>query len=409
MYAPQIDRFMFRVHGEEYSIDKKSTKLLDKLYALMSEIEPCGEDERRTVWIRAERGPVDEYGDYNTMLEDGEVSGREEFEDLWRRDYPDEYYYYKLTTLRYQEWRRVALNGDAVIQINPENSGWEYDVSDFLKWMISEVENVIDLLKKGEYNRYINETLPYKYRTGTITAKEYWKLYPEAEASHFEVLGREECDEFSRLLAEGNEPVGRIQEMTVNKYLEISKLGYDANKLEGYEPKTPLEMYERHADGRDGGLLKIDPDSPKAFDKWYAVPDKWVFENPSHLWEAVAGSSRTRLHLSVRKDDGGYYLTLSQNEFCCPEEAVRFYIALRKHGIPVYIYDGEKIRKYLSGEGKIGIIPCYDEPWEYFYGGFEDEDVGEFVHLPDEPCDELIGKVEWKPIREVKPAQTTCI
>ncbi|MBP5312368.1 MAG: hypothetical protein J6112_06005, partial [Clostridia bacterium] len=191
-------------------------------------------------------------------------------------------------------------------------------------------------------------------------------------------------------------------EMTVNKYLEISKLGYDANKLEGYETKTPHEMYKRHADGRDGGLLKLDPDSPKAFDEWFDIPDKWVIENSSHLWEAIAGSSRSRLHLYVSKDEEGYYLSLAQNEYCCPEEVVRFYVALRKNGIPVYIYDGEKIEKYLSGNGKIGIIPCFDEVWEYFYGGFDDKDVGKFRKLPDEPCDELIKRITWENLPVVK-------
>ena len=75
---------------------------------------------------------------------------------------------------------------------------------------------------------------------------------------------------------------------------------------------------------------------------------------------------------------------------------------LRKNGIPVYIYDGAKIEKYLSGKGKIGIIPCFDESWEYFYGGFDDKDVGEFINLPDEPCDELIERITWEKIPEVR-------
>ncbi|MBQ6052293.1 MAG: hypothetical protein IJL30_03270 [Clostridia bacterium] len=407
MFAPRIDSFKFHYSKDEYRLDTKSTKLLDKLYSLLSKIEPCGSDERRTVWIRAERGTLDDYGDYETLRAYGEVSDRKQFEENWRLDYPDEYYYYRLTTVQYKEWRSVFLNGVPVIQINPEKNGWEHDISEFLKWLISEVENVLKLLKKGEYNRYIRETLPYKYRTGVISAKDYWELNPEAEARHFEKLSQEECAEFGKLLDEStldgeNKPFGRIKEMTVNKYLEISKIGYDANKLDGYETKTPLEMYKRHADGRDGGFLDIDPDSPDAFDQWYNIPDKWAISNPSHLWEAVAGSSRTRLHLDVRNDEGGYYLTMSQNVFCCPQEAVRFYIALRNNDIPVYMFGGETIEKYVSGNGKIGVIPCFEEPWEYYYGGFEDRDVGEFINLPDEPSGELIEKISWEIIPEVR-------
>ncbi|MBP5230314.1 MAG: hypothetical protein ILO68_01160 [Clostridia bacterium] len=407
MKAPQVRAFRFFYRREEYNLDPKSREMLDRLYALLSEIEPCGSDERRSVWIRVERGTLEDYGDFDEMLEEGEVESREEFERNWRLDYPDEYDYYELTTLRYQEWRSVFLNGVPVIQINPEKEGWGHDISNFLEWLISEVGTVLDLLRKGEYNSRIRQILPYKYRTGVISAKEYWKLYPDAEASHFERISREECAEFAKTLAEDKtdgegKPLGRIREMTVNKYLEISKLGYDANKLEGYETMTPLEMYRRYADGRDGGLLGVDPDSPKAFDDWFDIPDKWVIENPSHLWEAVQGSSRTNLHLFVRKDEGGYYLTLSQNEYCCPEEAVRFYVALRKRGIPVSIYGGKTIEKYLSGGGKIGIVPCFNMPWDYYYGGFDDKDVGTFIHLPDEPCGELIRRITWEEIPTVR-------
>ena len=56
--------------------------------------------------------------------------------------------------------------------------------------------------------------------------------------------------------------------LTVNRYLEICTLGYKENRVEGYETRTPLELYKRNADDRDGGLLTIDPDSPEAFDRW---------------------------------------------------------------------------------------------------------------------------------------------
>lgn len=414
MKAPQIDNFKFRYHREEYNVDDKSQKLLDQLYSLLSEIEPCGDDDRHTLWIRAERGTIDDYDDYDTLLQDGDVSSREEFEDNWKRDYPDEYYYYRLTTVQYKDWRTVALNGDPVIKINPEkNGGWVYDITEFLGWLISEVKQVIEMLKKGEYNEYVRKTLPYKYRIGTVSMREYWNLYPEAEENHFGILSRSECDEFIRLLSEANDeehykPSGRLAEMTVNRYIELSKIGYDENKLEGYDSKSPLEMYKRYADDRNGGMLTIDPDSPEEFDKWFDLSreEKWKIMNPSHMWEAIQGGSRTRLHLSVDKDERGYYLTLSQNEYCCPQYAVRFYNALRKKNIPVYIYDGSVIAKYLSGEGKVGVVPCFDAPWEYYYGGFADKDVGEFINLPlDEKTDEFIKKIEWYEIEDVQLAE----
>ena len=45
-------------------------------------------------------------------------------------------------------------------------------------------------------------------------------------------------------------------------------MGYVANNYEGLD-LSPRDQYFKHADGRDGGLGEIDPDSPEAFSDWY--------------------------------------------------------------------------------------------------------------------------------------------
>ena len=94
-------------------------------------------------------------------------------------------------------------------------------------------------------------------------------------------------------------------------------------------------------------------------------------------------------------------MTVSSNEYCCPEYAVRIYNALRDNDIPVSIYNGNLISLYLNGEGKVGIVPCFENPLAYFYGGFSDKEVGEFVNLPDNDADLLVEKVSWEPLEKV--------
>ncbi len=409
MKAPKVDRYLFFFRREEIGIDDKSQKLMDQLYQLLSEIEPCGDDDRHTLWVRAERGTADDYGDFESDLADGDVSSREEFEDNWKSEYPDEYNYYHMTTVQHNGYRTIVLNGNAVIQTNPNIKSYLHDISDLLEWLITEVSNVLDLLRQDKYNQLISEILPYKYRKGAIPMRDYWDIFPEEEAEHFSSISREECAEFERVLSEADDdyserkPRGRIEELTVNKYLQFCKLGYDENKLEGYDFRSALQMYKRYADDRDGGLLTIDPDSVGAFDRWYDLPnrDKWEIQNPSHMWEVCQGSSRVRIHLSVVKDEKGYYLYLSQNEYCSPQRSVRFYLALRRNNIPVFFDEGRRIAQYVSGRGKVGIVPCYTLPFDYYYGGYSDKDVGTFINLPDQKTDELIRKVTWYKIPEV--------
>lgn len=393
-----------RYHREQYALDEKSKELLRKLYSLIDLIEPCGDDDKHILWLREERGTIEDYGNLDELIEDGIVDNKEQFEECWAEEYPDEYCWYRLTTLKYNDYYTVFLNGTTVIQESPDNQGWEHDISEYLEWLIEKTQEVITLLKKGEYMVWLNENLPYKYRLGSVSMKDYWALYPEEKADHYENISQDECEEFARYMQSEGVLEARIKDMTVNTYLDFCKTGYIANNLKGSTEASAFELYKRYADDRDGGLLTIDPDSAAAFNEWYALSheEKWKLENPTHMWEAIKGSSRTRVHLSVQRDEKGYYLYVSANEYCCPEYGVRLYNALKRENVPITFYNGGTISKYLNGEGKVGIVPCFDSPSDYFYGGFADKDVGEFINLPDEKYNDLIHKAQWEPLVEVR-------
>lgn len=295
------------------------------------------------------------------------------------------------------------MNGEPVIQETPDDDSWEHDISVFLEWLIGKVEAIVALLQSGTYMDWLCRNLPYKYRKGSIATKEYWSIYPEEREDHYKIIGQSECVEFAQNIRDGA-PTARLCSMTVDRYLSFCKTAYIANNLKGAAEASAFELYKRYADDRDGGLLMIDPYSPSAFDKWYDLSreEKWKLENPTHMWEVIKGSSRTRVHLNVGRDEGGYYLSVSANEYCCPEYGVRMYNALKRQHLPIAFYNGEVIAKFLNGEGKVGIVPCFDSPSDYFYGGFEDKDVGEFINLPDENCDSLIQKTQWEPLLEVR-------
>ncbi len=404
MKAPQIDGFINRYHREQYALDGKSKDLLLTLYSFVERIEPCGEDDKHILWLREERGTIEDYGNLDDLIEEGIVDNKEQFVECWEEEYPDEYCWYQLITLKYNNYYTVLLNGTPIIQEGPDNGGWEHDISEFLGWLIEKVRSVVDGLKQGTYMKWLNENLPYKYRKGSIQTKDYWEIYPAEKIEHYKIISQDECEELAYNIQSEGQLEARIKNMTVNTYLGFCKMGYIANNLKGSHEATEFELYKRYADDRDGGLLTIDPDSSAAFDEWYALSheEKWKIENPSHMWEAIKGSSRTRVHLSVHRDDKGYFLSVHANEYCCPEYSVRLYNALIRENVPVTIYNGAVISRYLNGEGKVGIVPCFDSPSDYFYGGFADKDVGEFINLPDKNSDSLIQNVQWEPLVEVR-------
>ena len=42
--------------------DDKSQKLLDELFALLEQVAPESPNGVRTLWLRAERGPIEDFG-----------------------------------------------------------------------------------------------------------------------------------------------------------------------------------------------------------------------------------------------------------------------------------------------------------------------------------------------------------
>ena len=62
---------------------------LPDLFESIRPVSPVGEDEVRQIWIRAERGTIEDYGDFEEFREEGFVETRNEFEEHWRLEYPD--------------------------------------------------------------------------------------------------------------------------------------------------------------------------------------------------------------------------------------------------------------------------------------------------------------------------------
>ena len=78
--------------------DEATYPLLDKLFELIRQIEPASSNGARILWLCADRGTLEDYGNYEEMLDCGEITTREEFETLWLLDFPEEkeWFYWKI-------------------------------------------------------------------------------------------------------------------------------------------------------------------------------------------------------------------------------------------------------------------------------------------------------------------------
>ncbi len=417
--APTIS-LMERMHGLRFGeyclITKETQEKIAVLLERLNHLQAYRENGQWRFWVYASRGPIEAYGNFEELHEDGEYNTYDDFVQSWKENYPLEEYWYEITISHYKDYFALCINSSLVINLAPEktNSWFEWDCVDFISFLIEHLDKIISGLKDGTYNDWLANSLPYRYRKGVIQRKKLWEIDQRYKRWSLQDLTDHEIAEYigysNQEILCGNTKA-RYDTMTTQKYFDICAICYLAAKYEGAENMTAEQMYLRFADDRDGGLRTIDYNSPNEFERWYALStdEKWEIENASHLWELRAGSSYSRIHLFLKKDENGYYVSLSGGTEPCTEELVRMYCALKRNHVPVYFSARETIAKKILGEDKVGIVPCTDWGWTYSYSGFPQEGVISFLsfnaeNVPSKDEQAVIRSTEWfsLPLQKLK-------
>lgn len=102
----------------------------------------------------------------------------------------------------------------------------------------------------------------------------------------------------------------------------------------------------------------------------------------------------------VVQHDGGYSLAVAGSALTRTVEAVKFFLALYRAGLPVTIREAETLAERLTEREKIGIVPTGVIP-VYCESLFPGEHIIDFMNLPEEKQDELLPFCKWQPIEEV--------
>jgi len=157
------------------------------------------------------------------------------------------------------------------------------------------------------------------------------------------------------------------------------------------------ELYLKHADGRDDGLLELDEASAEAFETWYFDRK----QQGGHPWEVCRGGNSTHISLYVIHDAQGWSFRLAGSSMGRSVETVKFFLALTEQGYPVSLSDGKEILAMLKGEDYIGIVPQGVFP-RYCDSFFPGEKMLTFMNLPHEKTGQVIQSAYWYPIERVQ-------
>lgn len=400
---PKVRHYLHWLRGNDHFgmksciYDDKSLELLDELFVLLEQVSPVSENGARSLWLRAERGPIEDYGNPAEEVANGHYESEEEFIEEWKGWFPDEIEWYKFSAaeLKKEGYRAITLRHDFVIlqDKNRELGGFPNEIPEFVQWMIDGVKECIQMLRDGTYNDFVRDNLPPRHRYGTIRRKDFWDVWPEMRAEFFKDISKEDVAEFIKKASEQteqyNEIEGRMPEMTANDFYRFCAMGYAANNYEGCD-MTPKEQYYLHADGRDEGLRDIVPDSPEAFNIWLYDSNR----RGGHPWEVCRGGNSTHVALNVMQDERGYWLYLAGDAWNRTIETVKFYLALTRAGVPVFLAEAHTLADRLAEKEKIGIVPDGVIP-VYCESDFPNEHIIDFINLPDEDQEKFLPFCTW--------------
>ncbi|MBI5245468.1 MAG: hypothetical protein HY922_17525 [Elusimicrobia bacterium] len=223
--------------------------------------------------------------------------------------------------------------------------------------------------------------IPLRCRRGVIQRRNVRLLIPQWMPIASE-LSRNETKEILEILRKA--PPEPLRSMTLKRFFEYCREAYQANpatfrKLGYRSSLSGKEYYRRYADGRDEGLLELDPESSKAFERWYRCRPQG-----GHPWEIYRGGNSTHIDMYVSKPalrPEGWEVHLRASSSTRLVETCRIALALTKAGLPVHMDDAESYINRILDQDWVGIVP-QEEGIGYAWQSFPQEwGVQDCVHL----------------------------
>ena len=121
-YAPQVNNIAHALKDRSNLTDPGDIALMEELFRLLSIVEPADEDGRRSLWITAERGPIEAAGSFEDYRDLEEVDTYDEYVERWKWYYPDERYWYNVIAVRRDDYMAVLLNRQIVLEVDPDHT-----------------------------------------------------------------------------------------------------------------------------------------------------------------------------------------------------------------------------------------------------------------------------------------------
>ena len=150
MKAPDVDYYIRALDRNGKVLNEKSIALVKKLFEVLSALKSDADDrDLYTLWIYADRGTIEDFGDYEEMKEFGEVKDYADYERQWKEAYPNERSIYEMVAVHDNGYYNVVINNRLVIEVSPHRmddyDNWRERLDPFLQYLVDVSKEAIEL------------------------------------------------------------------------------------------------------------------------------------------------------------------------------------------------------------------------------------------------------------------------
>ena len=394
--------------------------MLERLVEIQHRLEKLavmGDDEYRGFPIEVPRPAPEKWGYTEELIASGEYDSQEAFLADWLAFNPMETRWFHVASSRYGDSRSIRVtdrkhtnfiitNHSKCTDAEPDDTWCRENLTRLFDYL----ERMIDVIVANPdgFNDYVAHNLPYQQRIGRITQKEFNRIVPNFK---IEVEDRETAIKALEDSVHGlSAPL--LETMTIRKYCAYYRI---ANEVyEAYHRKRGLR--ERiHTDPQDVPEELRDVVYYKR-KKFVDVTEMYDIDNPEDFMRFATdhygelGLSRLNIFASNDRQQGRK-IVVSNSYSANAGLAIEVATALYKAGVPLLIYDAEKLLRILLEEDYVRLVPdsyhnymgyqeegsVYELPWEY-----ECSDDSNSV-LTKEQYQAIVSLAEWQPEEQVKP------
>ena len=189
MKAPEIKHYINWLGRVEYrnincsfTYDETSYAAIDRIFRLLHRLEPGPENTSWELWLRAERGTIEDFGSFEELRADGQVESFEGFETWWHSEFPEEAAWFHFAAGEDQEigYRAVFLGHRHVLEVDSRKErAFPYDIAPFTAWLEGAVRDAVQMVETGSYQELVERELPIWHRTGTVLRRDLWSVFPQ--------------------------------------------------------------------------------------------------------------------------------------------------------------------------------------------------------------------------------------